>query len=549
MPRVTVVITCFNYARYLPEAVASVLEQSLMDFELLIVDDGSTDDSLAVARELAATDPRIEVIAQENSGQPAIPRNRAIERARGEYVLCLDADDRLGPGQLERCAAALDADPRLGMAYGQQQDFGHSDKRHHHNAWDGEQLASHNIQPCTTMFRHAAWAAAGGYSTNVRGYEDWDLWLGIAEAGFPGQAVAGVVWFYRTHDGGVYRESVGGDQHLKAQVVLNRSRMYGDGRIAWAEGVLAGAPEALALGAERAIVPDVADPPRPPRVSCDPAARADWHADREGLEGPWPGRGLAASLAVVDRLGYDAVAVDGAIVARRWHVDPRRRLAAPSVFPIPFFDAGADDAHRAAHLAEVSEVLLAGQRLHAAAPLDAARTAAYVGAPAEALEPLAGAVARLATETETPVPPADAGPVRRMARVLRAERLTAGDLPAADRLRRLEARAERAGLEDVRRVAVLAFGDELVADPTLLRAYGAAFTAADDITLLIATDDPASLAAAVSATGLGGDDAPDMLAVAAPPSAVDAVLSRRRHGTAPRVDDASVEDLRRLVAA
>jgi Glycosyl transferase family 2 len=548
MPAVSVVITCFNYARYLPEAVASVQAQTLRDVEVIVIDDGSTDDSLAVAHALADGDPRIAVIAQENSGQPAIPRNRAIEQARAPYVLCLDADDRLGPVVLEHCAAVLDADARLGMAYGQQQDFGHSTKRHHLNRWNAPQLASHNIQPCTTLFRRDAWAAAGGYSTNVRGYEDWDLWLGITEAGYGGREVPGVVWHYRTHDGGVYKQAVGGDQRLKAQVVLNRAGMYGDGRLAWARAVLAGDAAALELGRDRAIVPDVADPPRPLRLSSDPAERADWHVAAEGLEGPWPGRDLAAALEVVDRLGYTAVAADGAVVARKWELDPLARAGAPRVFPGPFFLPGTPPRARAAALAEAFEPLVVGHRLQAPGPLDAARAAAHVGVPASELEAVIGLTTTLLGDAAAPVPPEAGGPVGRMAQVLRAERLLAGDAPGADRLAALEARARRAGLADARRVAVLAFGDELAADPGLLRAYGEHFGAEDDITLVIATRDPEAVVATVAAAGLKHDASPDMLAVPDAPAGVDAVLSRHAHGALPRVDAASVATLRALIA-
>ncbi len=208
-PVVSVVITCFNYARWLPESVGSVLEQTLTDFELLIVDDGSTDDSVAVARRLAAGDERVTVIAQPNAGQPAIPRNLAIERAVGKYIVSLDADDKLGPTALEVCAAALEADPGIGLAFVQQQDFGLSDMLHPHLDWSVERLKRGNCVPCTAMFRRTAWEAAGGYSTNVRGYEDWDLWLGIAEAGFTGRAVRDGLWYYRKHGDGVYAEAKG----------------------------------------------------------------------------------------------------------------------------------------------------------------------------------------------------------------------------------------------------------------------------------------------------------------------------------------------------
>src|SRR3954447_25519860 len=140
MPRVTVVITCFNYGPYLEQAARSVLDQTFADLEVLIVEDGSTDDSLAVARAVEAGDPRVEVLAQENSGQPAIPRNRAIERARGEYVVCLDADDLLEREMVARCAAVLDGEPLAGMANPQLQEFDGGDVRHRQHDWSIETL-------------------------------------------------------------------------------------------------------------------------------------------------------------------------------------------------------------------------------------------------------------------------------------------------------------------------------------------------------------------------------------------------------------------------
>ncbi|MGO9956798.1 MAG: glycosyltransferase family 2 protein, partial [Solirubrobacteraceae bacterium] len=311
-PAVSAVIACFNYARWLPDSVASVLSQTLTDLELLIVDDGSTDDSLAVARRLATCDPRITVLAHPNAGQPAIPRNRAIERARGRYVVSLDADDRLSPTALERCAAELDGDPRAGLAYLQRQDFGSSCELHPHLDWRVEQLKRANFLSSSAMFRRPAWEAAGGYSTNVRGYEDWDLWLGIAEAGFTGRRTLGALFYYRRHEGGVYSESTDGDQRLKAQVVVNRSGMFGDGVLGWARGVLARDQDALDVPEQLGVVPVIPDPPHPLRIARDRAVRADWYVDVDGLDGPWPSRSLPESLSVVDRLGYTTVRAGGA---------------------------------------------------------------------------------------------------------------------------------------------------------------------------------------------------------------------------------------------
>ena len=115
--------------------------------------------------------------------------------------------------------------------------------------------------------------------------------------------------------------------------------------------------------------------------------------------------------------------------------------------------------------------------------------------------------------------------------------------------RALERAAGRAGLEDARRVAILAFADELIADPSLLRAYGSVVSGADDATLVIVTADPGALLPAVSAAGLDDDGSADLLAVEAAPAGVDAVFSRREHGGLPRYDETSLDGLRALIGA
>jgi Glycosyl transferase family 2 len=539
-PVVSVVIACFNYAHTLPDAVSSVLGQTLSDFELTIVDDGSTDDSLAVARGLAL-DPRVSVVAQENSGQPAIPRNRAISAARGRFVVSLDADDKLAPDALAIGAATLDTDDRAGLAYPQQQDFGLSDQLHPHLDWSLDRIKRFNHLPSATMFRRAAWEAAGGYNLNVRGYEDWDLWLGIAEAGFVGRPAHGALWYYRKHGAGVYAESKDRDQALKAQVVVNRAGLYGDGIVAWARGVLAGDPAALALPHNFAVVPDVPDPPGPLRVARDHAERADWYVDADDLEGPWPGRPLIESLAMVDRLGYTRVQAGGSEVARKRGTDPR-------VAPIPFFLAGDSDSRRAEALAAALEDLATVHAVRGDTSLDAGRTAAVLGvSPSEVAGLVSEAQELMRSGGDGPVPVGRAQALGRLAGLLRRDRALAGDVAGAERAAALERAAARAGLEDARRIAILAFADELIADPSLLRAYGSAVSSEDDATLVIVTRDADALVAAVGAAGLDGTGSPDLLAVDAQPAGADAVFSRREHDGLPRYDETSLGGLQALV--
>ncbi len=110
MPKVSIVVPCYNVARYVKECLDSLTGQTLQDIEILCIDDKSTDNTLEIIRECAAADERIHVFAQpQNAGQGAA-RNLAIEHAKGEYLLCVDSDDMLAPDACEKLVQKADAD-------------------------------------------------------------------------------------------------------------------------------------------------------------------------------------------------------------------------------------------------------------------------------------------------------------------------------------------------------------------------------------------------------------------------------------------------------
>ena len=256
-PRVSVVIPCYNYARYLPEAVASVLAQTFTHFEIVIVDDGSTDDSLAVAKRLAAAHPdRIRVIAQPNAGQPAISRNRGIAEARGAYVLCLDADDKIAPTMLERCVALLETRSEIAIAYTDRRDFDGVDAIVQAGDYDFSRLRFANHISYCALFRRAAWEAVGGYRTNVKGCEDWDLWVAAGARGYFGARIPEPLFWYRRHDTGVYQEALQHFAERQLQIVLNNREAY---------------PAAIVAEAERALAaPASPAPPVPSATHANP---------------------------------------------------------------------------------------------------------------------------------------------------------------------------------------------------------------------------------------------------------------------------------------
>ena len=119
--KVSIVIPCFNHGEFLPEAVASVTRIGRDDIELIVVDDGSTEEgTVREVDKLAAQG--IKVIRQGNNGLAAA-RNTAILASQGEYILPLDADDRLRSGWIDSAIAILDSNPQVGVVYGDAQCF------------------------------------------------------------------------------------------------------------------------------------------------------------------------------------------------------------------------------------------------------------------------------------------------------------------------------------------------------------------------------------------------------------------------------------------
>jgi len=116
MPEVSVIIPCYNQAQYLTQSVQSVLEQTFTDWECIIINDGSTDQTQSLALSLAGKDSRIRCVIQANKGLAAA-RNRGLDEAAGRYIQFLDADDWIAPGKFELQLAVLKTTPALSLSY------------------------------------------------------------------------------------------------------------------------------------------------------------------------------------------------------------------------------------------------------------------------------------------------------------------------------------------------------------------------------------------------------------------------------------------------
>jgi glycosyltransferase involved in cell wall biosynthesis len=207
VPRISVLIPCFNHGAWIDEAVESVLVQTCQDFEIIIVDDGSTDE--ATRRKLASYERRAtRVLRTENRGLPAA-RNTAAAHANGEYFCALDADDRLAPTWFEKALAVLDCEPGVSFVSHWLETFGDE-----HWIWRPERcdlpamLARNTVNGAAVVLR-AAFHAVGGYDETMRqGCEDWDFWLRLIERGFTGTIIPEVLFYYRRSSGSMSRRMI-----------------------------------------------------------------------------------------------------------------------------------------------------------------------------------------------------------------------------------------------------------------------------------------------------------------------------------------------------
>jgi glycosyltransferase involved in cell wall biosynthesis len=218
MPRVCVIVSCFNDGFFTLEAVESVAEEEPV--ELVVVDDGSTEGhTLKALDELR--DRGIRVIRRENGG-PGAARMTGVENTAARYVYPLDSDDRLVPGALARMCDALETAPEAGFAYGDFEVFGEFRGLYSSPAKFSLWAQTYaNFIPGLSLIRRDALVAVGGWEL-PHGYEDWDLWLKLGEAGWTGVKVPWVV-FERRIEGSERRFQTQRPRH-RAQVEALRKR-------------------------------------------------------------------------------------------------------------------------------------------------------------------------------------------------------------------------------------------------------------------------------------------------------------------------------------
>jgi len=179
---VSIIVPCYNYAQYLPEALDSVLGQTYEDWECIIINDGSPDNTEEVALKYCEKDARFKYFYKENGGHSSA-RNFGIKKSKGEYILPLDPDDKIADFFLAKAVSVLNTNRKVKIVCFQTRLFEDSDEIIKMPEYSLRLLLVVNYLVNTCMYRKSDFEKTMGYDETMLGFEDWNLWISILKTG------------------------------------------------------------------------------------------------------------------------------------------------------------------------------------------------------------------------------------------------------------------------------------------------------------------------------------------------------------------------------
>lgn len=190
-------VPCCNQGKYLAESLHSVLNQTYEEWECIIINDGSTDNTEKIALNWCQKDSRFKYLLQDNSGLSSA-RNNAISVAQGEFILPLDADDKIANNYIWYGIEAFEKDLELKVVYCKAEKFGEEKGLWDLKPFSLQLLAVENMIFCSAIFKKKDIMEIGGYDENMTyGWEDWDLWISLLKNGGKVKCLNFIGFYYR----------------------------------------------------------------------------------------------------------------------------------------------------------------------------------------------------------------------------------------------------------------------------------------------------------------------------------------------------------------
>lgn len=225
-PRISIIVPCYNGEKYLHETLNCLCEQTLEDWECVIVNDGSTDQSLDIMKEYAERDSRYRYIDKQNEG-PSVARNTAIAASQGKYILPLDADDLIAPSYAEKAVNYFEGHSDCKLVYCKAKFFGDIDDSFVLPEYDYHELPYNNSIFCSCVYRRNDFNKTIGYNPNMKErHEDWDFLLSLLVQNDKVYCIPEVLFYYRIH--GVSRNTSHKEPlaYSNLQMVINHPEIY-----------------------------------------------------------------------------------------------------------------------------------------------------------------------------------------------------------------------------------------------------------------------------------------------------------------------------------
>jgi glycosyltransferase involved in cell wall biosynthesis len=201
---VSIIVPCYNYGQYITEALKSISEQTFRDWECIIVNDGSTDNSRQIIESFIGTDSRFTLINIPNSGV-SVARNTAIAHSKGKYIFPLDADNRIHPECVRKCLVEFQKKPDLRLVYTEAELFGAETGLWNLAPFDYPTMLKYNMVDNSCLFLREDFDRVGGYRKNmVYGLEDWDFLIALLHGASKEQVVKihEPLYYYRVNEKG-----------------------------------------------------------------------------------------------------------------------------------------------------------------------------------------------------------------------------------------------------------------------------------------------------------------------------------------------------------
>ena len=198
-PLVSIITPIYNYGVQFEKTLQSVFNSTYKNFEIIIVNDGSSDEYVKLKLESLSNHPNIKIIHQENSG-PSSARNNGIKNSNGKYILPLDSDDMIYPTYIEECVKVLNKYKDISPVYCDTHHIGQLQGVEQRPEWSLERLKQGPFIVNCSMFHRDAFDKCNGYDTTLYGWEDYDLWIRMGLNGYTGKRLSKPLFYYFHHE-------------------------------------------------------------------------------------------------------------------------------------------------------------------------------------------------------------------------------------------------------------------------------------------------------------------------------------------------------------